>query len=130
MRGTPQPWGFKIWARTGISGILCDFEVYQGRPLQGNSVSPLMLSSNYLRHYQVINTTKYSLIITSHLYHWWRSLQSDTLSLLALCGHPDNLDATYSVRKNINRRLIEAHSTPTWNEMPTLWRSVGMPPAQ
>lgn len=30
MRGKPHPWGFKIWARTGISGILCDFSVYQG----------------------------------------------------------------------------------------------------
>lgn len=31
MRGKPHPWGFKLWARTGISGILCDFDVYQGR---------------------------------------------------------------------------------------------------
>ncbi|XP_055005274.1 piggyBac transposable element-derived protein 3-like [Boleophthalmus pectinirostris] len=30
MRGKPHPWGFKIWARTGISGMLCDFDVYQG----------------------------------------------------------------------------------------------------
>lgn len=30
MRGKPNPWGFKLWARTGISGILCDFDVYQG----------------------------------------------------------------------------------------------------
>jgi len=30
MRGKPHPWGFKIWARTGTSGILCDFDVYQG----------------------------------------------------------------------------------------------------
>lgn len=30
MRGKPHPWGFKVWVRTGISGILCDFDVYQG----------------------------------------------------------------------------------------------------
>ncbi|KAJ8344740.1 hypothetical protein SKAU_G00289330 [Synaphobranchus kaupii] len=30
MKGKPHPWGFKVWARTGISGILCDFDVYQG----------------------------------------------------------------------------------------------------
>ena len=30
MRGKPHPWGFKIWARTGVSGIIHDFEVYQG----------------------------------------------------------------------------------------------------
>ncbi|KAM8915388.1 piggyBac transposable element-derived protein 1-like [Spinachia spinachia] len=26
----PNPWGFKVWVRTGISGIMCDFDVYQG----------------------------------------------------------------------------------------------------
>eukprot|EP00064_Thunnus_orientalis_P009190 superscaffoldBa00001154_g9213 len=30
MRGKPHPWGFKLWVRTGISGMLCDFDVYQG----------------------------------------------------------------------------------------------------
>ena len=30
IRGKPHPWGFKIWARTSSSGILCDFDVYQG----------------------------------------------------------------------------------------------------
>lgn len=30
MRGKPHPWGFKVWVRTGISGIICDFDVYQG----------------------------------------------------------------------------------------------------
>lgn len=30
MRGKPNPWGFKLWVRTGVSGILCDFDVYQG----------------------------------------------------------------------------------------------------
>ncbi|KAJ8348384.1 hypothetical protein SKAU_G00269730 [Synaphobranchus kaupii] len=30
MKGKPHPWGFKVWARTGISGIVCDFDVYQG----------------------------------------------------------------------------------------------------
>ncbi|XP_060927134.1 piggyBac transposable element-derived protein 3-like [Limanda limanda] len=30
MRGKPNPWGFKVWVRTGISGMMCDFDVYQG----------------------------------------------------------------------------------------------------
>ena len=30
MRGKPHPWGFKIWARTAVSGMLYDFDVYQG----------------------------------------------------------------------------------------------------
>ena len=30
MRGKPHPWGFKIWCRTGVSGMLYDFDVYQG----------------------------------------------------------------------------------------------------
>ena len=30
MRGKPHPWGFKIWCRTGASGMLYDFDVYQG----------------------------------------------------------------------------------------------------
>ncbi|XP_044213985.1 piggyBac transposable element-derived protein 3-like [Thunnus albacares] len=29
MRGKPQPWGFKLWVRTGSSGMLCDFDVHQ-----------------------------------------------------------------------------------------------------
>ncbi|XP_067659983.1 piggyBac transposable element-derived protein 3-like, partial [Haliotis asinina] len=31
MRGKPNPWGFKIWGRAGSSGILYDFDVYQGK---------------------------------------------------------------------------------------------------
>ena len=27
----PNPWCLKIWARTTTSGLLCDFEVYQGQ---------------------------------------------------------------------------------------------------
>ena len=30
IRGKPHPWGFKLWARAGISGILYDFDIYQG----------------------------------------------------------------------------------------------------
>jgi hypothetical protein len=35
IRGKPHPWGFKIWARCSVHGILHDFEVYQGKG--GNS---------------------------------------------------------------------------------------------
>ena len=30
MQGKPHPWGFKLWGRAGASGILYDFEFYQG----------------------------------------------------------------------------------------------------
>ena len=30
MRGKPHPWGFKLWGRAGASGILYDFDVYEG----------------------------------------------------------------------------------------------------
>ena len=30
IRSKPKRWGFKLWARTGSSGILHDFDVYQG----------------------------------------------------------------------------------------------------
>lgn len=31
IRNKPKKWGFKLWARCGIDGILHDFEVYQGK---------------------------------------------------------------------------------------------------
>ena len=31
IKGKPNPWGLKIWARTTTSGFLCDFSVYQGQ---------------------------------------------------------------------------------------------------
>ena len=30
IRGKPNPWGFKMWGRAGASGILYDFDIYQG----------------------------------------------------------------------------------------------------
>ena len=30
VRGKPHPWGFKLWGEAGSSGILYDFDVYQG----------------------------------------------------------------------------------------------------
>ena len=30
VKGKPHPWGFKIWVRSGVSGMVYDFEVYQG----------------------------------------------------------------------------------------------------
>ena len=31
VKGKPHPWGFKVWCRCSPSGLLHDFEVYQGR---------------------------------------------------------------------------------------------------
>ena len=30
IKGKPHPWGFKIWSRAGVDGILYDIDVYQG----------------------------------------------------------------------------------------------------
>ena len=30
IKGKPHPWGFKIWSRAGVDGILYDLDVYQG----------------------------------------------------------------------------------------------------
>lgn len=30
IKSKPHPWGFKIWGRAGVTGLLHDFEVYQG----------------------------------------------------------------------------------------------------
>jgi Transposase IS4 len=37
MRGKPHAWGFKIWARTSVSGMLYDFDVYQGNAAKTKS---------------------------------------------------------------------------------------------
>ena len=31
IRGKPNPWGIKLWARTSSTGVLYDFDVYQGK---------------------------------------------------------------------------------------------------
>ena len=31
MPNKPHKWGFKIWGRSGVSGYLYDFDVYQGK---------------------------------------------------------------------------------------------------
>ncbi|XP_060760426.1 piggyBac transposable element-derived protein 3-like [Neoarius graeffei] len=46
MRGKPNPWGFKLWVRAGISGMLCDFDVYQGSVNGTQSRSELGLSGD------------------------------------------------------------------------------------
>ena len=46
MRGKPHPWGFKVWVRTGISGMMCDFDVYQGSTNGIRAKSELGLSGD------------------------------------------------------------------------------------
>jgi hypothetical protein len=31
IQGKPNPWGFKLWGRAGASGVLYDFDDYQGK---------------------------------------------------------------------------------------------------
>lgn len=31
IKGKPHPWGFKVWARCCVTGLLHDFDVYQGK---------------------------------------------------------------------------------------------------
>ena len=44
MRGKPHPWGFKLWVRNGISGMLCGFDVYQGSVYGKRAKSELGIS--------------------------------------------------------------------------------------
>ncbi|KAJ3609777.1 hypothetical protein NHX12_024287 [Muraenolepis orangiensis] len=46
MRGKPHPWGFKVWVRAGISGMICDFDVYQGSVKGIQAKSELGLSGD------------------------------------------------------------------------------------
>ncbi|GFR61503.1 PiggyBac transposable element-derived protein 4 [Elysia marginata] len=41
MRNKPHKWGFKLWGRAGSSGILLEFEVYQGATKQQNEAPQL-----------------------------------------------------------------------------------------
>ncbi|XP_071083709.1 piggyBac transposable element-derived protein 3-like [Haliotis cracherodii] len=41
MRNKPHKWGFKMWGRAGASGILYQFEVYQGAAVNVTERSPL-----------------------------------------------------------------------------------------
>ncbi|XP_017565030.1 piggyBac transposable element-derived protein 3-like [Pygocentrus nattereri] len=31
IKGKPHPWGFKVWARCDVTGLLHDFDIYQGK---------------------------------------------------------------------------------------------------
>ena len=31
----PHKWGSKLWVRSGISGVLYDFDIYQGKANKG-----------------------------------------------------------------------------------------------
>ena len=39
IRGKPNPWGFKLWGRAGASGILYDFDMYQGSTAEKTEMS-------------------------------------------------------------------------------------------
>lgn len=47
MPNKPHKWGFKLWGRSGVSGYLYDFDVYQGKSNRSNNTtSALGVSSN------------------------------------------------------------------------------------
>ena len=46
MRGKPHPWGFKIWCRTGVNGMLYDLDVYQGGHAAKRKTSELGLAGD------------------------------------------------------------------------------------
>ncbi|XP_061909468.1 piggyBac transposable element-derived protein 2-like [Entelurus aequoreus] len=48
MRGKPNPWGLKMWVRTGISGMMYDVDVYQGSVDGIRAKSELRLSVKLL----------------------------------------------------------------------------------
>uniref|UniRef100_UPI00358E1344 piggyBac transposable element-derived protein 3-like n=1 Tax=Myxine glutinosa TaxID=7769 RepID=UPI00358E1344 len=41
MKGKPTKWGFKIWARCSVTGLLHDFDVYQGKNNAAREKSPI-----------------------------------------------------------------------------------------
>lgn len=41
IRNKPKPWGYKVWARSGVSGYVYDFEVYQGARANRPEISSL-----------------------------------------------------------------------------------------
>lgn len=55
IKGKPHPWGFKIWGRAKVSGLLYDFDVYQGGDGQRTKLGQggdvvLKLTSTLLSH--------------------------------------------------------------------------------
>ena len=43
----PHKWGFKLWGRSGISGFLYDFDIYQGK-LKSISDTSLGISADVI----------------------------------------------------------------------------------
>lgn len=46
MRGKPLPWGFKIWCRTRVKGMLYDFDVYQEGNADNRNASEFGLAAD------------------------------------------------------------------------------------
>ncbi|XP_071086356.1 piggyBac transposable element-derived protein 3-like [Haliotis cracherodii] len=51
MRNKPHKWGFKMWGRAGASGILYQFEVYQGAAMNVMERSPLGMTVDLVSSY-------------------------------------------------------------------------------
>lgn len=49
LRGKPNPWGFKIWCRCSIDGMLHDFDVYQGKSADRGQISELGVAGDIVR---------------------------------------------------------------------------------
>ena len=70
IKGKPHPWGFKVWARCDGSGLLHDFDVYQGKARDKKKASELGLGGDVIvklcETLPKKRTTRYLEIISSH----------------------------------------------------------------
>ncbi|XP_016329239.1 piggyBac transposable element-derived protein 3-like, partial [Sinocyclocheilus anshuiensis] len=107
MRGKPHPWGFKLWVRTGISGMLCDFDVYQGS-VDGirQAKSELGLSGDLLDSF----AAKYKFPMKSHrwyIYIFWHTIILAVINAWLL--YKRDCKALKMTKKEIlNRRQFQA----------------------
>ncbi|XP_012722667.2 piggyBac transposable element-derived protein 3 [Fundulus heteroclitus] len=86
MRGKPHPWGFKVWVRAGISGMMLDFDVYRGSKNAIRVKSELGLSGDavatcnrYVRGVDLLASfaAKYKFALKSrrwYMYIFWHTI--------------------------------------------------------
>ncbi|GFN90793.1 PiggyBac transposable element-derived protein 4 [Plakobranchus ocellatus] len=104
IRGKPNPWGLKVWARCGLSGIIYDFDIYQGK-----STNP---ERNYLGVGASVVLKLIEALPTNQNYHIFADNFFTTVLLLAALKHK-GFKYTGTVRSN---RIKEA-KLQTENEL-------------
>ncbi|XP_062297798.1 piggyBac transposable element-derived protein 3-like [Scomber scombrus] len=119
MRGKPNPWGFKVWVRTGISGMMCDFDVYQGSVNGIRAKSELGLSGEVVmklastlpegQNYKLY-ADKYKFPIKSrrwYMYIFWHTITLAVVNAWLLYKR-DCKALEMSSKETMNRRQFQA----------------------